>query len=508
MPSQPTPLPARTLSAGQHAVLICLVVALAAWLGIHTRALFDLATIWPANAVLMALLVRRSVDHRVGAGDWVAATIGYLIPDLITTNQMSVDYKLALTAANLAGVYISYRCFLGLSRRDRMLQRSMSMLWLLLAVAAGSLASAAVGTVASAWWMTLEAPQTFYLNWFLNSLGDGLLFSAPILAMPHGRSRPLLLQPQTPRQRQRNGISPKLGLLLPLATLVALAAVGRQLGDFSGTAFFIVPGLIWCALCYSLFVTSLISLAVTLQQLEYATSVLTRTLDHDIGPYELGILRLGLALLAFGPLTAAAVSTQYREMLGRLEAAVTTDALTGALSRATFMQRASECLEARLVAAVAMIDLDHFKSINDNHGHAVGDAVLRHFADCVRLLLPPDALFGRTGGEEFALVFPGHDAHQANELLHSIRATLAAMPCELTDRASGRPLALVIRMSAGIHEVRQGKEDIDTALHWADEALYQAKREGRDRIHLSTAATGNPPPDADQSAIGLPETRG
>lgn len=155
-----------------------------------------------------------------------------------------------------------------------------------------------------------------------------------------------------------------------------------------------------------------------------------------------------------------------------------TDALTGLPNRRSLMSYLKECAQqAHEALSVALVDLDHFKAINDHHGHAVGDEVLREFAlYCTQQLGPLDC-FGRLGGEEFLLIRPQADATATRTFLHQLRGGLPALP-----RGPGVP-PLRYRFSAGIAQFH-GKDKPSDALRRADHALYAAKANGRDRDEL------------------------
>ncbi|MFC4638431.1 GGDEF domain-containing protein [Deinococcus hohokamensis] len=124
---------------------------------------------------------------------------------------------------------------------------------------------------------------------------------------------------------------------------------------------------------------------------------------------------------------------------------------------------------------VLLFDLDHFKAVNDTHGHDVGDEVLRLTATCAREAMREGDLLGRWGGEEFMAILPGCPLVRAQSVAARLQASLHATP---------HPLAGVVTVSCGLAEVRPG-EDIDALLRRADAALYRAKREGRDLIRIS-----------------------
>jgi diguanylate cyclase (GGDEF)-like protein len=170
------------------------------------------------------------------------------------------------------------------------------------------------------------------------------------------------------------------------------------------------------------------------------------------------------------------------DTLEQVQRLASRDELTRALNRRSLLE-ALERERARSERSgapfcVAMIDLDHFKRVNDTHGHAAGDAVLRGFSAAVHEAMRGTDMFGRYGGEEFMLILVGTGAGESLEAVERIRAAIA-------DRDwRGIVADVPVTMSAGIACFRKG-ESAEALLHRADQALYQAKRDGRNRSIVS-----------------------
>lgn len=128
--------------------------------------------------------------------------------------------------------------------------------------------------------------------------------------------------------------------------------------------------------------------------------------------------------------------------------------------------------------SILLMDLDHFKRVNDTFGHGVGDRVLTAFAQCVQPLLRQSEYFGRIGGEEFILVMPMSTLEAAVMLAQRIRHTLAE-----SDLLAGFADAWRVTASIGVAEVST-QEDMETWMARADMALYRAKQQGRDRVEV------------------------
>lgn len=164
----------------------------------------------------------------------------------------------------------------------------------------------------------------------------------------------------------------------------------------------------------------------------------------------------------------------------RLQRLAITDALTGTLRQSQLAPVLEEALRNtrahRSSLSVLAIDLDHFKNVNDRHGHLAGDEVLRVFARRLRQLVRGEDVVIRRGGEEFVVVLPGCDRHAAQVAAERVRASLANEPITLED---GRTIDQ--RASLGVAQW-DGAESAKKLEHRADEALYRAKRSGRDRV--------------------------
>lgn len=153
------------------------------------------------------------------------------------------------------------------------------------------------------------------------------------------------------------------------------------------------------------------------------------------------------------------------------------DELTGLLNRRAFNRRLRD-ERAGASGCVMLLDIDRFKRLNDAHGHAAGDAVLRAFADTVTSQLRREDVFARFGGDEFSVLLPTADMAQAVAVAERIREALERMD------VSFGPLVLKVTASIGIAPVSQ--DNLDLSLANADMALYRAKSEGRNRVEAST----------------------
>ena len=134
------------------------------------------------------------------------------------------------------------------------------------------------------------------------------------------------------------------------------------------------------------------------------------------------------------------------------------------------------CRRLHIQLAVAMLDLDHFKRVNDTHGHDVGDAALKAFAEAARHALRSQDRMGRWGGEEWLLVAPGAGEAELLAIFQRIRERFVATPIE------GLPFPHGLSFSmGGARYIEAEHADLDAVIHQADERLYRAKAGGRDQ---------------------------
>jgi diguanylate cyclase len=185
-----------------------------------------------------------------------------------------------------------------------------------------------------------------------------------------------------------------------------------------------------------------------------------------------------LIAVAMTLLTEAAVA----ENEARLQLLAGTDGLTGLANRRQFLRSLGhESERARREGrqlSVAIVDVDHFKRINDLHGHDIGDQALVHLASHLRALVRPYDVLARIGGEEFALLLPDTHLREAVAVTERFRGTLAGSALLI----DGRPSTLTV--SVGVAQLGR-HESVDDWLRRADQALYSAKHEGRNRVRVA-----------------------
>lgn len=177
--------------------------------------------------------------------------------------------------------------------------------------------------------------------------------------------------------------------------------------------------------------------------------------------------------------------TEQKQLQQELERQAHLDYLTGLSNRGSFMHHA-EIELARAIRydnklCIFMMDIDHFKQVNDNYGHQTGDLVLKKLAEICKEVLREVDIIGRVGGEEFAILLPETSEDEGAEVAERLRVAIekARVPLD-------RGLPVLFHVSIGVASLLSRDDNLDVLLAKADKALYEAKSAGRNRIQVGT----------------------
>lgn len=171
------------------------------------------------------------------------------------------------------------------------------------------------------------------------------------------------------------------------------------------------------------------------------------------------------------------LNLRLQDLAAELEYRATHDPLTGVLNRAAIIELVNRHFAADDLALI-VLDIDHFKRINDSFGHPVGDRVIQGVVTCLKDEVAATAQIGRVGGEEFTVVLPGQGRDACGHVAHALRRAIEAYAFDLPD-GSG------VTASFGVSWLPCGS-NFDDAYGLADEALYVAKRGGRNQVALAS----------------------
>jgi len=464
--SAPKPTPLLQTAAPRAwtaALALGSLVFLAALLGILARPMGFLSPIWPANALLLGFLLHRPDWLRPSSVLTVSA--GYIAADLLTGSRL--DVAILLSIANMAGVGAAWTLMHRQRHATLFMQRQSSALLLFVGSGLGALTASLLGApVLSAVFGTPHW-QAFSM-WLSSEWLNYMMFLPIVLAWPASR------QPA-----EHPGESSALRRVLPLLAVIALEAISYWIKG-PGSLAFSLPALIWCALSYRIFSLTLITASLCLSSILFISlGTLEFTPAHFL---EALSFRMGLCMLVLGPLAVAGSHMARNELMQKLSHAVNHDFLTDMLARGAFMKQGQRILERcrqdDQPFAILMLDLDHFKQINDSFGHAGGDQLLRSFCQTLTQVLRAQDIVGRMGGEEFAVALPKVNAAAAQEIAKRINRAIRELRVPMDDQLMSATVSIGL-----VHIDRlQAHQSLDLLLQDADQALYEAKAAGRDRV--------------------------
>lgn len=449
-------------------VLIAIVICAAALAGVYSRPMGFLATFWPANSILAGLLVRARQSNRLLV--LVGALIGYEVTGFIAGDPFWLG--LQMTAANMVGAVTFAFVFCSLETRDRDLTRARAVLSF---IGSAIIAAVVAGVAGGPSWASMGNSSYFdgWRTWFSSELMNYLVLLPGILALPW----PL------PRPRFTNW-STLLRQPVVLPTIALLASVGFGILVANPVAIvFPVAALIWCALVVPLPLTCLL-----VPIYSGATMFAVKLGGYGLGATGLSeeliaAVHLGVAMIALGPVLVASATADRRRQFAEVERAATYDSLTDALNRGAFLSRTENVLaglrDARQPVSVILFDVDHFKQVNDAFGHAAGDLALISLSAVVRASIRNGDMFGRLGGEEFALLLPGAGAQEALAVANRLRRQVERLRTALP---SGDVLEMTI--SVGVATSHTAQTAMSEMLSFADQTMYEAKHAGRNRVEF------------------------
>ncbi|QEI08596.1 diguanylate cyclase [Pigmentiphaga aceris] len=452
--------------------LIFLVVGLACFGGILSREAGYLAWIWPANAILLSMFVR--FPHMARPAGWVAAGVAFLAVDAALGTSWPAN--LLLNLSNLSGIAVGYWIYMRYPPDIRLLQRPTSALLLVGVSLAAGFVTSALGAVVSVMLFGKTYLWAFAM-WSSSQITNYLALMPFILTLPAWKYKSLGLQSLVARAMSRRYAN--LGIW---AAFLGSCALGVVM-DGPGAVMLPVPALLWMALAFPLFTTASIVLAYVLwSQAAMSMGIIDVGVNLQDAKSVIS-LRLGLTLLALGPLAVASTNASRTKLLQELQRMATYDSLTGIFGRAAFLREGADML-TRSPTVLLLMDIDHFKSINDRFGHHAGDAALLGFCQAVGSELSQTDLFGRLGGEEFAILSSSASQQDALALAQRICRKVEETVIVTDDGVS-------LRMTVSIGVVTASPtvpQRLAELLRRADELLYQAKAAGRNQVKLAPVA--------------------
>lgn len=456
-------------------MLLAIVIFSCCLIGIFTRPITFLALLWPANPMLLGLFLRFPKLNNIGG--WLGAITAYVIADLITGNSFEVT--LYLTLSNLISVSVPL-ILIYLTKLDyRNYNQGFSFLYLFAMCVAGCMLSAifAVQSITHVpnSFMSSDRIWTEFGMWWTGEIVNFITFLPLILTFPKKDERQKWISELFTQPLKTSDILPFIAIIVSVAFTHIFFGPGALL--------YPLAALVWAALSYRLFSVALINSIVCMVTYHSLTYFYLSSSSDAFLSTTISI-RIGLCMLGIAPLVLCAISQNRQKLFHQVLDYANHDSLTNTLNRRYFLEQSQLLIQQpqHKTISVLMIDLDHFKQMNDKYGHHVGDLVLQQFARIVKHKIGPHDLFSRVGGEEFTVLTLNASLTQTFELAERIHQAIETATLNIEDH-----LQIKITISIGIaHQTLPLSGTLQQMIVRADQALYSAKAQGRNQIILST----------------------
>lgn len=465
----------RSFKRGINVVIVGVLAYALSVVGLGFRHGPTLSVVWPAASILVGLFVRLPSIARWES--FLVTGLAFYAADSITGSH--AGHALVSAIANIVFV-VSGWYFLTTARPiDRQLGRPQSVAVVYIIAAIAALVSGGSALVFESLLGTEVAASTV-LEWTIVSFSNAALVLPVILTAPAWQRVKII--PTEPRRHPRDSEA--------LVPLLLMALLGFGIYVHAPTAVtFAVPALIFAALRSGVFKTAVLGL-VTL-------GVMLGAIMLGIGDFEIDnnhteadavvVIQLSLALMVMGPIAVASSTTMRNQKLYLAQRQAELDGLTGIFTRRAFFERSELLLqhlaEVKRPVTVAMVDLDNFKVINDNYGHAIGDLVLQDVVTVMKTHLRDTDVFGRVGGDELAIVRAGISCDSVKHIAEGMCAQVASLNTlsgqnllAAGQDTSGTTRLAGISISVGIVCQETASRSLSELLEQADQALYEAKQ--------------------------------
>ncbi|RPD99183.1 sensor domain-containing diguanylate cyclase [Candidatus Pantoea deserta] len=450
-----------------NALSLFLITLLFCFLGSHLRIPAELSLFWPVNAIVAAVIVRHPWLHRIRY--YLACFAAMVVNDTVFSGWAWP--AVTLNIANLLFIIISVSMLVKHYLRDSDRRQINNALRIFPACLLAAFACASWGALAQDVGFNASF-ATAWADWFSEQFSTGLML-LPFLLTRNWRSFSFgeLLSP---------------GKWVPLLSVGVSLVVGAMIGG-AGSLTFPVPALIWCAIVLPIPVTSLAILLTGITEIVLVSHGVMNIQGNDnlLSLSHLTSARLGVATIAISPLIVAVSMDAVRQLNQRLALRANYDFLTQLLSRSGLYESLKdEPFSSQRSVGVILLDVDYFKTINDNFGHDAGDGVLEEIALRMKKVAGKQGRICRFGGEEFAIVLFDARPEQLYQLAEAVRQSIAKEKFWLQGNT------VTVTVSSGLAQGTAGEERdwhsvINQLISAADKNLYLSKRNGRNQTSPS-----------------------
>lgn len=451
----------------RNAVGIFLLTTLFYFIGAELRLVEALSLFWPLNGVMAGVFSRYLYLNRLRY--YTVSYVAMLMYDAVTTNWGMAS--LVINASNMVFIATVALLVLRDKRLIRATQEPINALRLFNYCLVAALLCALLGATGSDGIDSLTFWPLF-ADWFSEQFSTGVLIVPCILTVKIPE-RFIRFRPEQ---------------LLPVLALIVSVAASVIIGG-AGSLAFPLPALIWCAVRYSLPATCLLTFVTGAAEIILvANSVIDIAVDAPLSTPMMFSARLGIATMAICPVMVSVSVAAINSLIRQVSLRADYDFLTHVYSRSGLyeaLKHEGAHRHSRFLT-VMLLDIDYFKSINDNYGHECGDRVLASFAQKVQQVVGEDGLVARMGGEEFAVVVNSGDAQHGFTLAERIRLSIANHP--FTWRQQTLYLTVSIGLGSGKSESWELTEVFNRLMAEADGYLYRSKKAGRNRTSARLSA--------------------
>ncbi len=446
----------------RNAVGIFVLTTLFYFVGAELRLVEALSLFWPLNGVMAGVFARYVYLNRLHY--YAVSYVAMLMYDAVTTS-----WGIASVVINLSNMVFIVIVALLVLRDKRLLKGRPDPInalrlfnYCLIAAVFCALLGAfgSVGIDSKTFW-------PLFADWFSEQFSTGVLIVPCMLTV----KMPQRFIPSWPAPEK----------CLPVLALIVSVVASVVIGG-AGSLAFPLPALIWCAVRYSLPATCLLTfLTGAVEVILVANSIINIAVATPLSTPLMFSARLGIATMAICPVMVSVSVAAINSLIKQVSLRADFDFLTHVYSRSGLYEalKREETHRHPRYLTVMLLDIDYFKSINDNYGHECGDRVLATFAQKVQKVVGEEGMVARMGGEEFAVVVNSGDARKGVELAERIRVSIANHP--FVWRQQTLFITVSIGLGSGKSESWQLTEVFTRLMAEADDYLYRSKKAGRNR---------------------------
>ncbi|EIU0484079.1 aldehyde dehydrogenase family protein [Escherichia coli] len=455
-------IPQRLFQEGhllRNSIAIFVLTTLFYFIGAELRLVHELSLFWPLNGVMAGVFARYVWLNRLHY--YAISYVAMLVYDAITT-----EWGLVSLAINFSNMMFIVTVAL-LVARDKRLGKNkyepVSALRLFNYCLLAALLCAIVGAIGS---VSIDSLDFWPLlaDWFSEQFSTGVLIVPCMLT--------LAIPGVLPRFKAEQ--------MMPAIALIVSVIASVVIGG-AGSLAFPLPALIWCAVRYTPQVTCLLTFVTgAVEVVLVANSVIDISVGSPFSIPQMFSARLGIATMAICPIMVSFSVAAINSLMKQVALRADFDFLTQVYSRSGLYEALkSPSLKQTQHLTVMLLDIDYFKSINDNYGHECGDKVLSVFAQHIQKIVGDKGLVARMGGEEFAVAVPSVNPVDGLLMAEKIRKGVELQP--FTWQQKTLYLTVSIGVGSGCASYRTLTDDFNKLMVEADTCLYRSKKDGRNR---------------------------